>query len=392
MSHETSTTSTVDDLAGLRRGRIAITAIFLVFGVAIGTWAAHIPIVQTRLALGPAMLGLALLGAAAGTIIAQPLLGALIARVGSRRPLMILAVLTIIALPLAVFAPSIVLFFLVQPFVGAVIGGLNVAMNTQANEIEVRRGRPTMSSFHAGASYGMLGGSALSGVLLSIGWTHGEAALAMAAGQLVVAILVMRWAIADPPQARGPVFVVPSRAVFGLGALAFLMFIIEGGMVDWSALFLATQKAAEPGLAAIGFALFTGAMAIGRTFGNEVVTRLGRWPTVCLGGSLVALGILLAIAAPNPWIAAACFALAGLGSANVVPILMSAAAQTPGLAPSVAIGAVATMLTAGFLVGPPLIGFIAEATSLTVGIAVLALAGFVVALAALPRLRTTAAT
>lgn len=391
MSSETSPSAT-DEVVLLRRSRLAVTVIFFVFGTTVGTWAAHIPVVQARLGFSPALLGLALLGAAAGTIIAQPLLGALIARSGSRWLTMVFTLLAIVVMPLAVHSSSITAFFIIQPFMGAAIGGLNVAMNTQASEIETRRGRPTMSSFHAGASFGMLAGSALSGVLLSLGWTHGEATIAVAAGQLVAAALVMSWLIADKPQSRGPVFVLPSRAVFGLGALAFLMFIVEGGMVDWSALFLATQKGADPALAAAGFALFTGSMAIGRTFGNQLVARLGRWQIVCLGGSMVALGVLLAIVAPYPLVAAACFVLAGLGAANVVPILISAAAQTPGLAPSVAIGAVSTMLTAGFLVGPPLIGFIANATSLTIGIGVLALAGAIVALAALPRLRTAPAT
>jgi MFS family permease len=275
-------------------------------------------------------------------------------------------------------SPTVTLLFVFCFMIGACWGGCNVAMNTQASEVEAARGRPTMSSFHAGFSIGSLTGAALGGAFIAAGWGAGLGAMAVAAVNVMVALLIIPFLMPGQPKDNGPVFVAPNRAVVGLGILAFLAFLVEGGMVDWSGVFLATEKAADPAWAASGFGCFTAMMALGRILGNGLVERLGPKSILGLGGALIALGVLIAVLSPWLLLSIVGFGIVGLGAANIVPVLMSAAAQTPGMAPSIAIGSVATMLLAGFLVGPPLIGFVSNATSLSVGFGLLTISGIVV--------------
>jgi MFS family permease len=288
-------------------------------------------------------------------------------------------------MPIVILSPNVFFLFCLTPTVGALWGGMNVSMNTQASEIERARGKPTMSTFHAGASLGMLAGATIGGLLIGGGWGNGSGAIGVAAVSLVILAIVIPNLLRSPPAARGPAFVVPSRTILGLGLLAFLMFMIEGGVADWSALFLATEKNASPGWAAAGFAVFTGAMAAFRVFGNPIVAALGRRGTIAIGGGLVAFGILFAILAPWPLLSALGFAFAGMGAANIVPILISTAANTPGMAASIGVGAVTTLGLIGFLTGPPAIGFIANAFGLSAGISLLGVAGLIVAVAAILR-------
>jgi len=367
------------------RARLAVTAIFCLFGVNIGMWASHIPVIKERLDLNPAILGLALLGAAIGSIVSQASLGLVMARTGSRGPAALSAILAIIVMPVVILSPAPLFLFCLTPVIGALWGGMNVSMNTQASEIEQARGKPTMSTFHAGASLGMLAGATFGGFLIDRGWGNGTGAIGVAVISLVVAAIAIPNLLQSRPAARARALVMPSRALLGLGLLAFLMFVIEGGVADWSALFLTAEKNASPGWAAAGFALFTGAMAVFRIFGNSVVGALGRRNTATLGGALVATGIFFAILVPWPLTSAAGFALAGIGAANIVPILISTAANTPGMAPSIGVGAVTTLGLIGFLSGPPVIGFVANAFGLSVGLSLLGLAGLVVAVAAAVR-------
>ena len=380
-----SAATIVTTAPSIRRARVAVTALFVAFGVNVGMWAAHIPLVQARLAIDPAMLGLALLAAAVGTIVSQPALGILMARTGSRPAAAVFPTLAAIGMGAVIFSPTLPLLFIFCLTLGVTWGGCNVAMNTQASEVEAARGRPTMSSFHAGFSIGSLTGAAAGSLLIAAGLGNGTGAAGVVAFNVVMVLAAVPFLLASEPTKGAPVFVKPNRAVFGLGLLAFLAFIVEGGMVDWSGVFLATEKNADPALAAAGFGCFTAMMALGRIAGNGAVERLGRKTLLVAGGALIALGVLVAVLSPWILLSVAGFGVIGVGAANIVPILMSAAAQTPGMAPSVAIGSVATVMLAGFLIGPPLIGFVSSASSLSVGMSLLAICGVVVCLAGLVR-------
>jgi MFS family permease len=147
--------------------------------------------------------------------------------------------------------------------------------------------------------------------------------------------------------------------------LGFLCFAIEGAVTDWSALFLSTEKAATPTMAAAGFALFSLAMAFFRLVGDPLVARLGNQLILVGGGLLMAAGIAIALLAPWPLLGAIGFALVGLGAANVVPVVFSAAGRTPGVPPAIGVAAVVTLSYTGYLVAPPILGAVAHALGLS---------------------------
>jgi MFS family permease len=315
-------------------------------------------------------------------MIAQVFAGILISRTGSRRVVIATAILACLAMPLPMAAPTISLFFAAAVMLGATIGSLNVAINTHATELEAAGGRPLMPSFHGIFSVGSLAGAVVGAWAIARGWGNGSgAAVAAVACLALVAGAAPYLLRTGRPETAGPRFVLPSRSVIGLGLLAFVSFAIEGGVTDWSALFLSTVKEATPAAAASGFALFSLAMAGVRLAGNQVVAVLGPRKTASLGGSLVAVGFAMTVAAPWVTISALGLALVGIGAANVVPIIYSAAARSPGVPPGIAVAAVGTLGIIGFLVGPPVIGFIATAFGLSAGFGLLALAGVTVAVA-----------
>jgi hypothetical protein len=179
--------------------------------------------------------------------------------------------------------------------------------------------------------------------------------------------------------AQGPRFSLPHPAVLGAGLISFLAFAAEGAVTDWSALFLSSVKNLNLAASASGFAAFSVAMVVCRLTGDIVVAKLGGFLTVLLGGGLVAFGILLAIFSPWPGLSAAGFALVGVGAANLVPVSFSAAARTPGVPPGIGVAAATSLGYAGFLVFPPILGFIAKDFGLPVSLAVVAAMGIAIA-------------
>ena len=257
-------------------------------------------------------------------------------------------------------------------------------MNTQASEVEKARGRPTMSSFHGFYSVGGLAGSIAGAAIIASGWGNGQGAVTAGVVCLGLAAIAASnlWVSATPPRS-GPRFVLPSWAVIGIGMLCFLCFALEGAIGDWSALYLTIDKLASPAAAASGYALYSLAMSVCRLTGDPVVARLGPRLTLSLGGVLVAAGIAVAVMVPSAFLAPVGFLIVGIGAANIVPVLFSAAAQTPGVPPSVGVAAVATLGYSGFLVAPPLLGIVGKAFGLAASLWIVAFAGLVIAVATL---------
>lgn len=368
-------------LARVRHARWAVAAIFCVNGTIFGSWAPHIPLVQERLGLGPGMLGAALLAIAVGALAAMPVAGAAIGRVGSAVPTRIATVLLCLALPLPVLAPGLPALILAFLLLGAANGTMDVAMN--AHGIAVERGlqRPVMSSFHGMFSLGGLIGAAAGAVLLDLvaPTTHILLATAFVLAATAVALPHLLPGSADAGHA-GTTFAWPDRLTIGLGALAFLVLMSEGAVLDWSAAYLRDQLGASPGLAATGFAAFSATMAIARFGGDWLRHRLGSVRLVRGSGLLAATGLALGLILGSPLAGVVGFACAGFGLGNTVPVLFGAAGRLPGVAPGTAIAAVATTGYTGFLAGPPLIGFVAEVTSLRLALSLLVLACLMVAL------------
>jgi MFS family permease len=350
----------------LRASRFAVLAVFFVNGVVIGSWVVRIPAIKERLDLSDGLLGVALLGAAAGALVAMPIVGALVSRFGSRRVVGAAAFALSVSLLMPALAPSLLLLVPAIVMLGAANGGLDVAMNAQAVAVERRYGCPIMSSFHAAWSFGGLGGATLGGILASRGVAplpHFSALAIVAAIAFVVAYGSLLPSHADASDEGTPAFARPTRALLGLGVISFCVLLGEGAMGDWSAVYLDDTLKTGPGFAAAGYAAFSLSMAFGRLFGDRFTERLGPATLVRSCGALAAVGLGVALAAAQPLVALAGFACAGAGFSVIFPTALSAAGRT-GAPTGPALAALTTAAYTGFLVGPPFIGFLSELTGL----------------------------
>lgn len=371
----------VDETTRPLAARIAVAAIFCLNGLALANWIARIPDAKAQLALSDGNLGFVLLFAAIGALIGQPTTGWLIGRFGSQRVTTALALvfaLTIALLGMASSAPQLMAALLVM---GLFNGGLDVAMNAQAAIVEKAYNRPIMASFHGLWSVGGLAGAMLGGALATQGVALGIHMLTVALLAFLGMALATRWLLPDAgssAEESGPSFALPPRALLLLGAIAFGVLFCEGAIADWGAVYLREGLGSTAGLAATGYAVFALLMAVGRLTGDWLTLKLGAGRIARGGGALVALGVVLAVATNAPLIAIVGFGLIGAGVSCIFPLILSAAARTPGIVPGTAIAAMATSGYTGFLVGPPLIGSLAEALSLRGALGVLGLLGLLI--------------
>ena len=367
-----------------RAARLAVLTVFFINGATIASWVPHIPLVQEKLGLSDGLLGLALLGIAVGAVLSLTLSGWLIARFSSRTLVRVATVAFCVALPLPIFAPDFGLLIAALVFFGLCNGAMDVAMNTQAVIVETRYGKPIMSSFHGFFSLGGLAGAGLGGLALANGVSPPLHVLLAALVLGVVGALVLGQLLPDAPNStdEGPAFVLPKGPLLGLGLLACVVFVGEGSMADWSAVYLRNVLGTGAGLAAAGFAAFSLMMALGRLSGDRLVSWLGPVTTVRLGAAMAGTGLGISLLLRSPLAAVVGFGCVGLGLANLVPVLFSAAGRTPGVAPGTGIAAVATLGYLGWLAGPPVIGLLAELITLAGALGVVAAAlGLVVGFA-----------
>ena len=351
----------------LRTTRLAVAALFFMNGVLFANWVSRIPAVQAERGFSHGALGMALLALGLGALVAMPLAGWSSARFGSDRVCRWTALGYCAALPVLAFVPGPAMFVLGLFCFGAVHGALDVAMNLQAVEIERRYDRPIMSSFHALFSFGGLAGALMGGWVAALGISprpHFLAVAAILAGSVALFIFprLFRRAETGEPDRSGEAeskaaFAGPSRTLVVLGTIAFCVMMGEGAMADWSAIFLRQVTGANESIAAVGYAAFSVAMAIGRLSGDRLSQRFGPVILVRCGGLLAAGGLALVLLTGQPLLALAGFAIVGAGFATVVPQVFSAAGP--------AVAAVTTIGYLGFLIGPPLIGLAAELLGLS---------------------------
>ncbi len=356
-----------------REARAAVSTVFFINGFVFASWVPHIPTVQSRLGLSTSLLGLALLGVAAGALVAMPVTGALVSRWGSRFVTLVSALLlcALVVLPVrALDFPSLLLALVA---LGAANGSMDVAMNAHAVAVERRVGRTIMSSFHGLFSLGGQVGAGGSMLLLSRGMSPEAHMLGVAALGGAGVIACARFLLPASADGSGAAhaFALPRGPLLVFGAAAFVVMMVEGAMADWSAVYLRQSLAAEAGLAGAGYAGFSLAMAIGRLTGDRLVSGLG--PRVLLGaGALLAAGGLgAALLLHHPVAAIVGFGCVGLGLSNLVPVLFSAAGRVSAIPAAVGIAAVSTTGYGGFLVGPPLVGLLADWTRLPVALGLL---------------------
>jgi fucose permease len=268
-------------------------------------------------------------------------------------------------------------------FLGASAGALDVSMNAQGVTVERHHWRPVMSSLHGMFSLGGMAGAAATGMIatLEVALLPHFVAIAALVCALGVAACRPMLPAAIEAGAEGPGFARPSLRILLPGIVALAALLSEGAMADWSAVYLSGNLGASTTSAAAAFAAFSMMMAAGRFTGDRLVARLGGDAVVRGGGALAALGLGLTLLIGHPLLAVIGFGLVGAGLSCTFPVVLSSAARTPGLPPSAAIAAVCTVGYFGFLLGPPLIGGLAELIGLpgALGLVVL-LCGLIAAL------------
>lgn len=375
------TSSSSAEPVRIRHATRATMAQFFVNGATFATWGVLIPSVKERFALSDAVLSLAMLAVAGGALLTMGQSGRWIARVGSARALRQVGILYAAALLLIPLAPQFWMLVALLLVFGSAMAAFDVAMSVQAALVEGQRTRPIMSTLHAMFSIGGIAGSAL-GALPGLS-PLAHAAL-VGAGTLAVALSIGPFALPDATHdettGAGGADGRARRMVLVLGGIAFLALVCEGGMYDWAAVYMRDVAQSPAAWVSYSYAAFSTGMAAGRLTGDRIRARIGGLRTLAWSGAAGAAGIALAAAWPVPLATMAGLLLAGLGIANLMPIFFLAAARVPGMAAAESIAAVARFAYVGMLLGPVLIGGVAEHLGLRVSFVGVSLVMVVVAL------------
>ncbi len=343
----------------------ATFTLFLLHGIMVGSWVPHIPLAKERLAVGPGVFGLALLAIAAGAVTAMPLTGAMINRYGSSRVSFVTGIFFCLSFMGPVSSPTFIPFVITGFIVGTMIGSMDVAMNAHGIAVEKALKRPIMSMLHGGFSVGgMVGAFAGAWAMKHIGeFTH----IALAGAACLILLFIADRFLLPRSIDKGlsdTHFGWPTRATIGLGLLCFLTLMAEGSVLDWSGIYFTTEFKVDAGTAGLAYAFFSGGMAASRFTGDWLRQKCGAVPMVVASAVLTAVSIALAVSVSSFLMAVVAFTFAGIGIGNIAPVLFAGGGRLEPLAPGRGIAAVTTLGYAGFLAGPPLIGFAAEVTSL----------------------------
>ncbi|WP_308471364.1 MULTISPECIES: MFS transporter [unclassified Pseudoclavibacter] len=381
-----------------RRARIAVAAMFLTNGALFANLLPRYPGLKAELALSNVEFGLVVAAYPSGALLAGLAAAALIRRFWSSRLAVAGTAITSVALFAASFAPNGLLLAAAFAFGGAADALTDVAQNSHGLRVQRRFGRSIINGFHAiwsiGAVLGGLMGAAAVALQVPLPLHLGVSGALFT----LVAVLAYRWMIPGPEHDDVEVTTAGIRVVKAgtsarggsakyLVLLALVLLTVAGSVVEdsgstWAALYLSGSLEAPQALAAFGFIALVGAQFVGRMLGDRLVDRFGERRVAQAGGLVTALGMGVALLFPSVGGTIAGFAAAGLGIATLVPAALHAADELPGFKPGTAITLVSWLMRLGFLAAPPLVGLLADATSLRVGLIVVPIAGVVAFLCA----------
>ena len=358
---------------GPRRAALATAAVFALNGTVIAAWISRLPATRDRLEADPRTIGLTLLTLGLGSLVAMPFVGRLAHRFSSGPVVIVTSVVSGLGLVAAALAPTVVTTGLALFAMGTCYGSWDVAMNIQGSYVDRRAGRDYMPRYHACWSVGAIVGAACGALAAGAGVALGVhfAVAAVVAVSLTIVIVLREYLDdrepdevvvadgADPASGGVRKARLLTRRIVLIGVITLCGTLLEGSAADWVTLYLTDDRGQTQSAAAFGYTVFAMAMALSRFGGTPVITRLGRGRAVRIAGVLAALGITAALALPAmPGILIG-IALWGVGTALVFPAAMSAGGEQPGRAAD-AIAAVSTIGYGGFLIGPPLIGLLAQ--------------------------------
>ncbi|MGP3964907.1 MFS transporter [Nonomuraea sp. 3N208] len=383
-----------------RRARVGIFGFFFLAGLVMGLWAAGLPSLNDRLDLGPARLGSVLLLISGGALVSMLAAGPLVDRWSSRRVCWIAGPFSGLVLLGPALASSYWALAVLAVVFGIGLGVTEVGMNAHSVEVERRYGRPIISAFHGTWSLGGAAGGALTSLILQAG-VDAQVLLVVAAVVVPFLYVPAAWLLLPdaPEQASAESGVEQGGSSLGwglialLGLAAFAGHLSEGAAIDWAALHARWVLETDPAAAPLAYTIFSVAMTTVRLLGDPIRARLGSVRTIQLAGLFATVGYVLVLVAPltGETLRVACawtgWALAGVGLATVVPVLFSAVGAAGGR-----VGRALAMVTAfgysGLLLGPAVLGYVAEASSLPVALIIPAVLAAVVTLAGMPAIRS----
>ncbi|NML16130.1 MFS transporter [Azohydromonas caseinilytica] len=370
----------------------AVRLQFFVSGFLFATWGVHVPTVRGHYGLNEQALALTMLAAGIGALCGLAFAGRWVGRWGPQRVALLTGMGAALSLT-ALLASQVWPLLLATMWVFGAVGSIyDVAMNAGGSALERVSGRRLMSRFHALFSFGGMAGAAFGSALLKL-----EVApvlhLALVGAASVAAVL---WATrpvlpaaAEEPPASGS-HGRPRGVLWVLGVLAAIGLVAEGAMYDWSVLYMQRELGSAPALSALAYASFSVAMGLARLVGDAARARWPAHQLMTASALLAAAGMAAALLGRHPALALLCFALVGLGLANVIPVLFAAASRLPGVPAAQGIATVSSLGYLGFMGGPPVIGFIAQHRSLTAGLATVVVFSLLLALVGGKALRPVA--
>jgi MFS family permease len=373
----------------LQKRRIALGSLFFMAGLCFSSWAARIPDIQVKFSLSESQLGTLLLGLPVGSLIALPLAGWAVHHFGSRIVILFSVTGYMTFLPLIGFSNSLWMLVPVVVVFGMIGNMMNISLNTQALALEDTYGRSILASFHGLWSLAGFTGAGIGAVMIYLDILPNIHYLIIASIVLVVVLLAQGYLVGEKSHSSeggGLVLKKPDDLLLRIGGIAFLGMLCEGCMFDWSGVYFKKVVEIEPGLVALGYVSFMGAMASGRFISDRMNNRFGRVLILRISGVLIFCGLMLSVLFPVPVFATIGFLLVGFGVAAIIPISYSIAGRSKLYTPGVALALVSTISFFGFLIGPPMIGFIADLLSLKASFALVAVAGLGIALLSSVRL------
>lgn len=366
---------------------LATRAGFFLTGLGLAVWAPLVPYVHARIPMSEATFGLLLLSVGFGSLCCMPLTALFTGRLGIRRTVTGAALMLAAALYGIIFVNQLWLMALVLFAFGGSMGVLDIALNVQGLAVESRAGRSMMAGFHGMFSLGTISGALLVTLLLMAGVSPVLSPLLAVASILL--LLAWSWPGLMPRKTRnqsgGRHW--PNTAIVLVGLMCFIVYLAEGAILDWSALFLVDYRGLPAASGGLGYAAFALMITLGRFLGDSLTARLGRVRMIGLGGLIAAGGLLLGLATPHWLLSLLGYGLCGLGCANVSPLLISSLNHQKHMPPHLAVTAATTIGFAGVLAGPAMMGVVAQHSSLAHAFGMVATGLLLVAIAS-PRFRT----
>ena len=362
-----------------KKARVATNVLFFMCGISFASWASRIPDVKEFLNLSDAALGSVLFAMPIGSLTALPIAGIIIGKFGSKKITLLSMLVYLIALPLLGFAKTPISLAIALFIFGFGSDMLNISMNVQAVNVEKIQNRSFMSSFHAIFSVGFMMGAGLGGLIAKQGINTFEHLTAIGIIDAVMGLLVYRFLVSYDQKSdkKSPLFALPDKSLMLLGIIAFCGMLSEGAMADWSVLYYKQVLNNPEGFTTAGFTAFSVAMVIGRIFGDRIVQSMGLRKTLLINCLIVFLGMSIALMVRNSFVIVLGFGITGLGLSTIIPLIYSEAGHSKTMSAGVALAAITTVGMAGFLIGPVLIGYLSEFSSLRIALSSIMVLGLV---------------